>query len=110
MVQILSGLQAFRNIGHNMNRTNASMARAAASGRPQAEFFVLYSVKTKTPLGVYTRKGKRKVAQILKFTPKRARYAKTIAFKETVDRVFHQRFEIHFQEALRRMIAKVKSW
>ena len=112
MVQILSGLQAFRNVGHNMNRTNASMARAAVSGRPKAEFFVLYSTKTKTPLGVYTRKGKRtdRVAQILKFTPKRARYAKTLNFKETIDRVFHERFEIHFQEALRRMITKVKSW
>jgi hypothetical protein len=112
MVQILSGLKAFREIGHQMNRTNASMARAAASKRPQAEFFVLYSVKTKTPLGVYTRKGRgqKQVAQILKFTPKRARYAKTLNFKETIDRVFHERFEIHFQEALRRMIAKVKSW
>lgn len=112
MVQILSGLQAFREIGHTMNRTNASMARSQASKKPMKEFFLLYSTQTKTPTGVYSRAGRggKKLIQVLKFTPKRAKYAKLLNFQATIERVFNERFEMHFQEGLRRMIAKVKSW
>lgn len=79
----------------------------AASKR---EYFVLYSMKTRTPTGIYTRKGKRKVAQILKFTPKRARYTQRLPFAATIGRVFHAVFEGHLRKGLEVMLEKVKSW
>jgi hypothetical protein len=54
-VQILSALSAFREIGHQMNRTAAS---AAKHPKTQRDYFVLYSIKDKTPLGVFTRAGR----------------------------------------------------
>lgn len=74
------------------------------------EYFVLYSLKTKTPLGVYTRKGKRGVAQILKFTPKRAKYKQRLPFKETIQRTFATVFDGYFRKGLEIMLEKVKSW
>ncbi|WLT30080.1 hypothetical protein [Geothrix sp. PMB-07] len=111
-VQILSGLQAHSEAGFQMNRTNRSMGRAIASGKPLKEFFVLYSTQTKTPLGVFTRSGRKgkKVSQILKFTPKRARYNKLLNFKATVEKAFIDNFEKYFREGLKTMIQKAKSW
>lgn len=108
-VQILSGLEAFQERGFQMNRTAASGKR---KGNTQREYFILYSVKTKTPIGIYTRSGRggRDVKQILAFTPKRARYTKLFDFKGIINRVFRERFDANFQEALRRMLEKVKSW
>jgi hypothetical protein len=106
-VQILSALQAFRETGHTMNRTAASTKRNA---KTQRDYFVLYSIKTKTPLGVYTRKGKRGIAQILKFTPKRAKYAQSLHFRETIQRTFTAFFEGYFRKGLQIMLEKVKSW
>lgn len=108
-VQILSGLKAFQERGHMMNRTATSQKRRATSLR---DYFVLYDMKTKTPSGVYTRKGRggRDLEQLLKFTPKRAKYAKLLPFKETVERVYRQVFEGNFQKGLRTMLEKVKSW
>jgi hypothetical protein len=106
-VQILSGIKAFQERGHMMNRTERS--QNLPRKRPLGDFFVLYSLKTKTPTGVYTRKGKR-VLQILAFTPKRAKYAKTLNFKETIGKVFKEKFPGYLKEGLRRMIAKASQW
>jgi hypothetical protein len=106
-VQIISALKAFREAGHMMNRTAASAKRNA---KTQRDYFVLYSIKTKTPLGVYTRKGKRGVSQILKFTPKRAKYTQRLPFKETIQKTFSAVFEWNFRKGLRAMLEKVKSW
>ena len=105
-VQILSALKAFRENGYMANRT----ARSAKRNTAQRDYFVLWSIKDKTPLGIYTRKGKRGVAQVFKFVPKRARYNKILDFKGTVERTFHQVFEKHFREGLQRMIIKVSKW
>lgn len=106
-VQILSALKAMRETGYTANRTARSQQRRAKS---LVDYFVLYSIKTKTPTGVYTRKGKRGVAQILAFTPKRAKYEKLLDFVGVVNRTFRATFDGHFREGLRRMIDKVKSW
>ncbi len=106
-VQILSGLKAFQERGHMMNRTARS--EGLPRKKPLGEFFVLSSVKTKTPTGVYTRKGKR-VLQILAFTPKRAKYAKTLDFKATIGKVFTEKFPGYLKEGLRSMIAKASQW
>lgn len=106
-VQILSGLKAFNSSGANLNRSAASQKRRASSLK---DYFVLYSLKTKTPTGVYTRKGKRDVAQILAFTPKRSKYRKMLAFTETIDGIFSEKFEEYFREGLERMLIKVQKW
>lgn len=106
-VQILSQLKAFREQGHMMNVTARSQKRAPSS---RAEYFVLYSIASKTPTGVYTRKGKRRVAQILAFTPKRARYKASLPFTQTIKQVFDATFEKNLREGLERMWIKVKSW
>lgn len=108
-VQILSALQAFQERGHMMNRTAQSQKRRATSLR---DYFVLYSTQTKTPLGVYTRKGRggRDIAQILKFVPKRAKYPQLLKFAEVVERTFHQVFDENFARGLRIMLLKVKGW
>jgi len=105
-VQILSALRAFRENGYSANRT----ARSAKKNPKPRDYFVLFSIKTKTPLGIYTRKGRRGVIQIFKFVPKRARYNKTLDFKGTIDRTFREVFDKHLREGLRRMIEKAKTW
>lgn len=106
-VQILSALKAMGEQGYTANRTAASAKRNA---RTQRDYFVLYSLKTKTPLGIYTRKGKRDVAQILKFVPKRAKYSQTLHFAETIAKSFNENFDKYFKEGLQRMLIKVRSW
>lgn len=106
---ILSALKAHRETGYAMNRTAASSKRNA---KTQRDYFVLYSLKTKTPTGVYTRSGRggRDIKQILAFTPKRAKYRKTLDFAGTIGKAFRETFDRNFREGLRRMLDKVKSW
>lgn len=108
-VQILSGLKAFQERGHMMNRTARSQKLRASSLQ---DYFVLHSLKTKTPLGVYTRKGRggRDISQILKFTPKRAKYAQILPFADVIRKAYYDAFDGNFARALRIMIIKVKSW
>lgn len=105
-VQILSALRAFRENGYQANQT----PRSARRNPSRREYFVLWSLKDKTPTGIYTRKGKRGVAQVFKLVPKRARYNKILDFRGTIDRVFHAVFQKHLREGLMRMIEKAKSW
>lgn len=106
---ILSALKAHRETGFTMNRTAASAKRNA---KTQRDYFVLYSLKTKTPTGVYTRTGRggSSIKQILAFTPKRSKYPKMLDFRETIGRAFRETFDRNFREGLRRMLDKVKSW
>ena len=104
-VQILSALKVFQERGHQMNRTARSQTKRAGALK---EFFVLYNVKERTPIGVYTRKGKRSVVQILKFVPKRAKYDRMLPFKRIVEKVFRGSFEKYFRTYLARMISKAK--
>jgi hypothetical protein len=104
--QILSALKSFQENGYQANRT----ARSAKRNKAQRDYFVLWSIKTRTPIGIYTRKGTQDIPQIFKFVPKRARYNKILDFKGTVERTFHQVFEKHFREGLQRMIIKVSKW
>jgi hypothetical protein len=106
-VQILSQLKAFQERGHMMNATARSTKKAPAT---RAEYFVLYSLKTKTPLGVYTRRGRRGLAQILAFTPRRAKYQAQLPFVETIQKVYKNVFQKNLKEGLERMLIKVQSW
>jgi hypothetical protein len=113
-VQMLSYMKAFKERGFTMNRNTSGKThrnQARDKKRPQTltPYFVLYSLKTKTPTGIYTRQGKQ-VRQFLKFVPKRAKYTKLLDFKDTIDATFKAVFEGHFREALEAMIIKVKSW
>ncbi len=113
--QMLSYFKALRDIGSTENRntsgrTGRNPARDKRRAATTRDYFVLYSLKTKTPTGIYTKKGKRGVAQIFKFVPKRAKYAKILDFKSTIDATFREVFEGHFRAALKVMIEKVKSW
>lgn len=114
-VQVLSAMKAFREQGYQMNRvtdgrTGRNPARDKRRAKTQRDYFVLWSIKTKTPLGIYTRKGKRGVAQIFKFVPQRAKYSKVLDFKASIDATFRAVFEGHFQNALWAMLQKVKLW
>jgi len=114
-VQVLSAMRALRDQGSTENRrtdgrTGRNPARDKRRAKTQRDYFVLWSIKTKTPLGIYTRKGKRGVAQLFKFVPKRARYSKVLDFKGTIEATFNQVFEGHFRDALWTMLQKVKLW
>ena len=89
-----------------MNRTSRSQTKRASV---QKEFFILFSVKTKTPEGIYTRKGKRDVAQLFKMVPKRAKYQRILPFRKTIEKVWYGSFERYFKQALVRMIGKASS-
>lgn len=105
-VQLLSGLQAFQERGHQMNRTAASVQRRAPKLR---DYFVMYDIKARKPIGVFERRGKA-VLEWLHFTPKRAKYDKVLDFKGTVQRIWSQDFEENFKLGLLRMLNKVASW
>jgi hypothetical protein len=111
---MLSALRAFNEQGYKMNfntsgKTHRNPARDKAKAAAGPKYFVLWSIKDKTPTGIYTRKGK-KAVQIWKFVPKRAKYNKTLDFRKTIELTFHQVFEKHFREGLQRMLVKVSKW
>lgn len=111
---MISALRAFHERGYTMNynasgRTGRNKARDARRAAEGPRYFVLWSLKSKTPTGIYSRKGKG-IQQIWKMVPKRAKYAKTLDFKETIARTFRSVFEGHFREGLQRMIIKVSKW
>ena len=107
--QIALGLSAYTEERANAIQA-ARLKRNPNMAVSKKEYFVLYSLKTKTPTGVYTRKGKRGVAQLLKFTPKRAKYTQRLPFKETIQRTFTAVFDGNFKKGLEAMLEKVKSW
>jgi hypothetical protein len=88
MVQILSGLRAFSEVGFNMNASNSTRSRAR--GHAQRYFA--------SALGVWERRSRESVL-ILAFVDSAPRYRKRLPFFQVAERVAASRFPVNLRRA-----------
>lgn len=104
LVQILSVLRAFSNVGFNANITE----RSRAKNRKPRDYFVSGPVVAakaanggRLPFGIYERKGRSHIVSVFLFVSA-VRYRKRYRFQEINEAVYHAVFPRVFQAELQR--------
>lgn len=101
--RILSGVRAQGDSAQNT--TGASRARANASGRRRAEYFVP-SPESALSAGVYERSGK-KLKKVLAFSEATPSYSQRFPMEENAASVAEERIEPAFERAFERVMTGV---
>lgn len=99
IVQIISGLRAFKGDAARINATNGKRSRQKGNARA---FFVLY--RGKTPIGIAERRGER-MAVVLAFVGQ-PKYRARFKFHDVVQRVVDARFTANLDKAVAKVLSR----
>jgi hypothetical protein len=104
LVQILSALKAFSEVGYLANRTNSRRSRKKKAG---SNYFIPKQKPGAPPIGVYQHLGGRRNIPVILFKPA-AHYAPIFKFKEKGREIAERAFEAEFAKAFKYATATAK--
>lgn len=104
IVQILSQLKAFGEMGYRANATAATLSSRAKKG--QSRYFIPQE-DSYLPRGVYERWGRKAIRAVMLFAYKSADYKPTLRWRETGHALARAAFPGEFERAFRAAVGKV---
>ncbi|MBF0099222.1 MAG: hypothetical protein HQM05_18025 [Magnetococcales bacterium] len=103
IVQILSAMRAFNEVGFNMNRRDKGMGGRA---RNNLQYVVIQPGRnSKLKPGVWVRGPNNSLSQVLAFVPK-VSYRKRLAFFEISQSVMERELPGYFERAMQKVVAR----
>ena len=105
VIQILSAMRAFNEVGFNMNRRNKGMGGRA---RNNMQYVVIQPGRgSKLKPGVWLRGPNNSLSQLLAFVPS-VSYRKRLAFFEIAQSVMERELPRYFERAMQKVIAATR--